>query len=257
MLSFREGVPIAIVKGGQDNNRIIYIQPRDPSQELKDEENREYVVPDEAPGEPSGILQPLPLFNKTSRMYVAGQTECGKTYFCRKYLEQLLKVHPKKKVFVFSDVEHDPELDSLSKNIIRFKLDDGLLESDPIKPEKFQDSICVFDDIDSIQSPKLFKYVQTLRDAILRRGRHENITCIITSHLLTNYKDTRIILNEANSITVFCQSGSTRGVKYLLQKYCGLDKAQLERVLKLPSRWVTIYKNAPMYIAYEKGVYCL
>lgn len=248
MLNFEDGVPVAIVKGGAHNNRIIYVKSRN---EAAPEDLPEYVVPDD------GLLQPLPLFQKTSRMFVAGQTECGKSYYARKYLEQLLRVFPRKRVYVFSDVEHDPELDCLGKNIVRFKLDDGLLEGDPIKPAVFAGSICVFDDIDSIQNPKLLRYIQNLRDAILRRGRHEDISCIITSHLLTNYRDTRIILNEANSITVFCQTGSTYGIKYLLQKYCGLDKAQIDRIIKLPSRWTTIYKNAPMYVAYEKGIYTL
>lgn len=248
MLSFDEGTPAAIIKGGSHHNRIIYVKQR---HEATPEDFKEYVVPDD------GILQPLPRFQKTSRMFVAGQTECGKTYYARKYLEQLIKVFPKKKVFVFSDVEQDPELDSLGKNIVRFKLDDGLLAGDPIKPAVFAGSICVFDDIDSIQNPKLLRYIQDLRDAILRRGRHEDISCIITSHLLTNYRDTRIILNEVNYITVFCQSGSTHSIRYLLQKYCGLDKEQIERILKLPSRWTTIHKNAPMYIAYEKGIYTL
>lgn len=258
MLSFRDGVPVAIVKGGQDNNKIIYVDgstqgvlPFEPD----GLNQREYVVPFEPDGANQGILQPLPQFNKSERCYIAAQTGAGKTYYTRKYLEQLLKVYPKKQIFVFSDVEKDPELDVLGKNIVRFKLDDELLEKDPIKPDKFKGSVCVFDDIDSIQNPKLLKYVQTLRDAILRRGRHEDISCIVTSHLLTNYRDTRIVLNEANTITVFCRSGSTFGVKYLLQKYCGFDKAQIDQILKIPSRWITIYKNHPMYIAHEKGIY--
>jgi hypothetical protein len=203
-----------------------------------------------------GILQPLPRFNKTERCFIAGQTECGKTFYCRKYLEQLRKVFPDKKIYVFSDVEHDDEIDCL-KNIVRFKLDDELLNKDPIRPEKFKDSICVFDDVDSIQNPALLKYIQALRDSLLRRGRHEDISCLITSHLLTNYKDTRIILNECNSLTVFCRSGSSHGIKYLLNKYVGLDKKQIQKAMDLPSRWITIHKNHPQYILYEKGAYLI
>lgn len=253
MLSFRanDGTPVAIIKGGEDNNRIIYIRPRDPHAEENPRDFREYAIADE------GMLQPLPLFNGTSRLYIAGSTMCGKSYFCRKYLEQYIKVFPKKKIFVFSDVEHDETLDSISKNIVRFKLDDGLLNGEPIKPETFKDSVCIFDDIDSIQNPKLLKYIQSLRDAILRRGRHENITCLCTSHLLTNYKDTRIILNEANSITIFPGGTGSHGIKYLLSKYCGMDKAQIARIMALPSRWVSIYTHSPSYVSYEKGIYTL
>ncbi len=203
-----------------------------------------------------GIIQPLPRFNKTERAYIAGQTECGKTHYIKNYLKQLRIVFPHKKIFVFSDLESDKEIDVI-KNLIRFKIDEGLLNKKPINPELFRDSICVFDDIDSIQNSKLYKYIQTLRDSLLRRGRHEDISVIVTSHLLTNYKDTRIVLNEANSITFFCRSGSVQGVKYLLKTYVGLDKIGIQKILNLPSRWVTIHKNHPQYVLYEKGVYIL
>ena len=305
MLSFTKGRPIAIIKGGKYDKKIVYISEdnnndviknnpldmlediykgsnkkkltknqmlkiksaliKDDNDELeesiydiigdvrkksKEMSKKELKIYD------NGIVQALPRFNKTERCYIAGQTECGKTYYCRKYLEQLRKVHPDKKIYVFSDVEEDPELDSL-KNIVRFELDDELLEKEPVKPETFADSICVFDDIDSIQNPKLLKYVQSLRDALLRRGRHEDISCIVTSHLLTNYKDTRILLNECNAITIFARSGSTYGIKYLLNKYVGLDKKQIQKIINLPSRWITIYKNYPQYVIYEKGIYIL
>jgi hypothetical protein len=303
MLSFKSGRPIAIVKGGKHNNKIIYINEEgkqgiqenplevlediyegtnkkklsrqdqlaikqalqtggndfDPSlyeiiegvrDRSKKKSEKDFKIYDE------GVIQPLPRFNKTERCFIAGQTECGKTYWCRKYLEQLRKVHPEKQIFVISDVEEDPEIDGI-KNLVRFKLDEELIDKNPIKPEKFRDSIVVFDDIDSIQNKKLYAVIQNLRDSLLRRGRHEDISTLITSHLLTNYKDTRIILNECNSITIFCRSGSTYGIKYLLKKYVGLDKKGIEKVINLPSRWVSIYKNYPQYILYEKGVYVL
>ncbi len=302
MLSFTDGRPIAIIKGGKYHNQILYIttegdeiknNPMDILEDIYNGNNRKKLTREQMvmvknalmSGDDEyaesvydiltnvkqrckemskkefkiyddGILKPLPRFNKTERTFVAGQTECGKTYWVRQYLEQMRKVYPNKKIFVFSDVEADPELDIL-KNITRFKLDDGLLKKKPIKPEIFKNSICVFDDIDSIQNKDLFKLIQNLRDSLLRRGRHEDISTIVTSHLLTNYKDTRIVLNECNSITIFARSGSTYGIKYLLKKYVGLEKDAVNKVLDLPSRWVTLYKNHPQYVLYEKGVYIL
>lgn len=305
MLSFEDGTPIALIKGGKHDKKILYIRDDDPSKSIKNnpldmvediykttnknklsktdmikiklaldkDDDNEFlgsvydVVSDvkdkcrdmskkELKLFDDGTIQPLPRFDKTERSYIAGQTECGKTYYCRRYLEQMRKVFKDKKIFVFSDVEEDKEIDSL-KNIVRFKLDDELLNKEPIRPEKFKDSICVFDDIDSIQNPALLKYIQALRDSLLRRGRHEDISCLITSHLLTNYKDTRIILNECNNITLFPRSGSSHGIQYLLSKHIGMDKKQIQRVLDLPSRWITIHKNHPQYILYEKGAYVI
>ena len=44
-------------------------------------------------------LQPLPRFDKTERNYVCGQTECGKSYYISKYLQQMNKVFPKKNIY--------------------------------------------------------------------------------------------------------------------------------------------------------------
>jgi len=203
----------------------------------------------------NGILQPLPNFKKTERAYIAGPTESGKSYFAKKYLAQLVKVHPNKAIYLFSDVKNDPELDVLP-NIVRINLDEEFLE-DPPNPELYRNGIALFDDIDSIQNPKIYRAVQNLRDSLLRRGRHENITTLITSHLMTNYKDTRIILNEANSIVFFPRAGATEAIRYTLKKYAGMSNDDLNKALDLPSRWVMVYKSYPSYVLYEKGAYIL
>lgn len=302
MLSFNQGRPIAIVRGGKYNNKIVYVDtetdepiknnPLDQIEDIfkgskkskltksqiarikKAIKNNEdvpvdddiYEIIDKAKKKSherskkefkifdNGVIQPLPRFNKTERCFIAGQTECGKSHWCKNYLKQLRKVHPDKKIFVISDVDEDPEIDEI-ENLERLELTDELEDKKPPAPEVFADSIVLFDDIDSIQNKKVYQMVQGLRDSLLRRGRHEDISVLVTSHLLTNYKDTRIILNECNSITLFCRSGSTYGIKYLLKRYIGLDKKQIQKVLNLPSRWVTIYKNYPSYIIYEKGIY--
>jgi len=99
--------------------------------------------------------------------------------------------------------------------------------------------------------------VQTLRDSLLKRGRHEDISVVVTNHLLTNYKETRTILNEVNSITFFPKSGSSHGIQYMLKTYVGLAAKQIQRIFTLPSRWITVYKHYPMYVVYEKGIYLL
>jgi hypothetical protein len=240
----------ALSTGNEDYAESLYEIITDAKSRSKELSKKEFKLFDD------GVIQPLPRFNKTERCFIAGQTECGKTYYCKRYLQQLRKVHPDKKIFIISDVDSDPELDCIP-NTKRLKLDDELEEKKPPKPEIFKDSIVLFDDIDSIQNKKVYKIIQNLRDSLLRRGRHEDISTLITSHLLTNYADTRIILNECNAITIFCRSGSTYGIKYLLKKYIGLDKKQIQKLINLPSRWVTIYKNYPQYVLYEKGIYIL
>ncbi len=217
--------------------------------QVSDQSKKEFLLHDD------GVINPLPHFKQTERTFIAGPTGSGKSYYTKKYLTQLRKVFPDKKIFIFSDVDEDPELDDIP-GIIRVKLDKNMIDK-PIRPAKLADSIVVFDDIDSIQDKEISNSVMKLRDSLLRRGRHEDISVIVTSHLMSNYKDTRIILNEANSITFFPRSGATDAIKYTLKKYCNMNSKEIEKCLKLPSRWVTVYKNYPNYILYEKGVYLL
>lgn len=218
--------------------------------ETDERSKKEFSIHDE------GVVQPLPNFNKTERIYVAGPTDSGKTYYVKKYLQQMRKVYPKKNIYVISDVENDDEIDVIN-NIIRVSLDDDFLKSGPLNPEVFKDSVVVFDDIDSIQNKQIYAAVTSLRDSLLRRGRHENISVVVTSHMMSNYKDTRIILNESNSITFYPRSGGTDAIKYTLKKYANMSSADINKALSLPSRWVTVYKNYPCYILYEKGVYLI
>lgn len=310
MLSFRKlGRPIAIIKGGRDHNRILYLtdpqtmeekeeirikndptdmldesfirkqkkkmsiqdmralrqsmrkerQPDDSElaqiygrliKESNDRSMKEFKIYDD------GIVQPLPQFNQTERCYIAGPTGSGKSYYVSKYLEQLKKVFPERTIYIFSDVKEDPVLDKIG-DIVRVNLDEDALDMPPPSPEQLANSICVFDDIDSIQNKKMYAMIQALRDSLLRRGRHENISVIVTSHLMSNYKDTRIILNECNSITFFPRSGASDAIRYTLKKYGAMNKQQIDEVLNLPSRWVTLNKHYPMYVLYEKGIYLL
>jgi hypothetical protein len=72
-----------------------------------------------------------------------------------------------------------------------------------------------------------------------------------------NYKETKKVLNECTSITLFPGGSSSYAIKYALQHYFGLDKHQVEKILKLPSRWITVHKLFPMCVLYAKGSYLL
>jgi hypothetical protein len=206
----------------------------------------------------NGQIQQIPKVNVTFRQYICGPAGSGKSYYISNLLKTMRKINPKIKIYIFSDLSEDPVLDSIG-DIIRFKLDEGLIKKKPIDPKVVSNSICVFDDIDSIQNKKVLDAVEKLRDSLLRTGRHYNASVICSNHLCTNYKATRIILNECGAITIFPRSGSSDGIRYLLKKYAGLSKDQLDAIFQLPSRWVTIFKNADpvQYVIYEKGMYLL
>jgi hypothetical protein len=278
MFSLSKGRPIAIVHGGRYNNQILYLY--DPYQKCCDscsalcktkknkccesclgagcgqgdedkKERKEFIIHD------GGKLQPLPNFTKTERLYIAGPTESGKSFYIKNFLLQYRKVYPHRDIHIFSNVESDKEIDVIPR-IKKYKLDLQLNSQNGfIKSEKLANSMVVFDDIDRIQNKNISTIIKNLRDDLLTKGRHDDISVIVTNHLLTDYKDTRIILNESNSFTFYPKSGSVYGLNYILKTYLGLSKEQIKKVMNLNSRWVTIYKLYPNYVLYERGAFIL
>ena len=206
-----------------------------------------------------GIIIATPHINicateKARHQLIAGPTGSGKSYAIGRYLNIILRLKPNKKIFLFSDVDNDAVLDKYK--ITRVDLTDDIIES-PIEPCELSNSIVIFDDIDSISNKKLKINIENLRDSLLKRGRHEGIEVICTSHLLTDYKSTRIVLSEVSAVTLFTKSGSTNSINYLLSKYIGLSKQQIARIYDLPSRSITIYKQYPNMVISDKEIYIL
>ena len=56
---------------------------------------------------------------------------------------------------------------------------------------------------------------------------------------LTDYKNTSIILNESQFITLFPKATCLKNFSYILKTYCGMSDEEINRAYKLPTRWVT------------------
>lgn len=234
---------IATVKGGKDDGKIVYF-----SENINEGMN-------EISLDNSGILQPLPNFSKNEKLYCAGNSGSGKTYYIANWLKEWYTktINKNKPLYIFSAVEEDATLDDFP-NAKRIAIDEDLIE-DPISLDDLSDSFIIFDDIDTISNPILRKIVLNLRDHALQAGRHYNITMASTSHVVSNYKQTRILVQEATSITVFPRSSGTFQIRQYLEKQAGFDKGQIQKFLKQNSRWVTLYKQYNAYVISEKSIY--
>ncbi len=188
--------------------------------------------------------------------YTVGPSGSGKSYFTKKYIDELKKMYPKRKVYLFSSLEDDETMDN-KKNFKRIKLDEDFLNT-TFNIKDFKDAVIVYDDVDCIRNKLLKDKLFGILDVLLQTGRHENVEVIYTSHLSCGKgNDSKQILNEAHICTVFTLNLGNRSSKYLLENYFGITKKQIDKLKLLPSRWISIIKSYPMIILYEKGCYYL
>lgn len=297
MLSFIPSLkarPVAIVKGGKYNKKIIYLytdkvfmEDDDPFDsdsdsdsdsdllaELDNKSDRERqniidskrtqkrkkdlkkgIITDNNFKLIGGELLPIPNPDKRECIFITGPAGSGKSTWASMYIKNFVKMFPEREFFMISKLDEDEVLDKLDP--VRIDYDDEDFVEMPVIIEELADSLILFDDTDTINDKIIMKSVNDLKDNILELGRHEDIYILITSHLATRYKETRTVLNEANAITIFPHGSGGQQIRYCLKKYFGLENDQLKVIKNLPSRWVTLYKTYPNYVLYSKGIYLI
>lgn len=285
MLSLNKGgLPIAEIVGGKNDKKIISIIDPDKKKccglctvrckKEKKKENRccekcepkchEEEKPESTAGhmkeyicESDEELEMLPNIKERQIIYIAGPSGSGKSTIASKYMKKFKEIF-NKDVFVFSRLDKDPVIDKLKP--FRIQIDEKLLKAPiDIQKELKKGAILLFDDVGTIQNPLLKKYTESLMEDILEVGRKLGIWTVITNHLVipNERKFARTIMNELHTFTFFPKSGTIQQITYVLKKYFGMSDKQIEKTLKLPSHWVTISRQYPQYVLYEKGVYIL
>jgi len=242
------GVPIAKFMDKKKYN-LLYIDKNDNSD--SEEENR--IDLDNGKFEPR--LNPY----QRSVVYIAGPSGSGKSTYAANLIKAYLN-YLDKPFYIFSrtDCAGDEAFKGLKYNQI--SIDNSLIDFPiDITKELVGGSIVLFDDCNTIQDKKLKIIVEKLMEDILEIGRKLDITIIITSHLVipSSKNFARTIMNELQSLTVFPKSGSAQQIRYALKTYFGIDNKQIDEILKIKSRWVTVSKSYPMYVLSEKTAYIL
>lgn len=240
----KDAVPLARITGGPDDKKLIYL--------IQDEEKGEAEIK-----LTKGKIVVLPRLDKVEKIYVSGVSGSGKSTWCSSWLKEFLrKDHKHDPIYLVSAVGYDKAFDDkFPDNIERIDLEDIL--TDPIHPNDLEDSVVVLDDSDSILDRRVNKVVADLRDNLLECGRHTNTRMLCTSHILSNYKATRKLLNEATTVVTFPRSGGAFHIRTFLEKYCGFSKTQVKKFMGLKSRWCSVSRQYTPYAMHEKGVYLI
>jgi len=193
------------------------------------------------------IFQPIPSADKEKRQvyYIAGQSGSGKSFAARGLAEAYKKLHPDREIYLISKLNEDSTLDTMKIGKPKRIKIESLIEDYP-KIDEFKDCMVIFDDYDTFEG-KEGKVIHQLIDDLAIQGRHTNTTMLCLTHYLTNYKKTRLILNESSHFIVYPQATSFSGLRYLLGTHLGLSKEEIQNMKKL-GRWVLISKNYPQYM---------
>ena len=189
-------------------------------------------------------ILPSPDPEKREVFYIAGASGSGKSHIAKGIAECYSQLHPDREVYLISKLEEDSTLDSMKPKPKRINIQ-TLIDDYP-DLEEFAECCIIFDDYDTFTGPAE-KTVQKLIDDLATMGRHTKTTMLCLSHYLTNYKKTRLLLNEATHIIVYPMATSFHALGYLLKTHVGMTKEDC-RDLKKMGRWVCIYKNYPQWL---------
>lgn len=192
--------------------------------------------------EVTGTFQLIPNFNKEREVIViSGPSGAGKTYLAKQYLRKYKKLNPNNKIILYAN----KPFDDFDLDYKKGSLEGG--EVDKLKVNDFKDSVLVFDDAENITHDKeiqdrLMKFLEELMNV----GRTLNITLLIITHVLMNYRFSRNMLMEANRVAMFPTSGMRYQYEQFLKKYVGLNNKQIKDILDTNSRWLVLDKEAPI-----------
>jgi len=198
-----------------------------------------------------GKIEPVPM-QESSRIGVFGPAGVGKSTWISNFFKKYLEYYKDNKIYIFSPKLDDPAFKKI-KNLSYVKLDDSLIK-DPLDVSEFKDSICCFDDIESITDKRLNNAVRVFRDQCYEIGRAPtNITTIAVHHVILANDRTKIILNESDQVVLFPKSNFA-AISNLCKRYYGFTKDQLEYLRDVPSRWAVVKRSYPTTIITENAV---
>jgi hypothetical protein len=202
-------------------------------------------------------LEPTNLEKGRDVIMVGGKSGSGKSHTARNFATRYHMLWPRRPIHLVSYLKQDDTLDALK---FLKRLDPAVEFRDgPPGLEFFNDSLTIFDDIEGFQrdDPDMHDMLQQTIDMIATTGRHNSSSLLVASHLLTDYKRTRLFLGEAQKFVLFPNGCSMKQMTNLLGLYGGCDTDELRRIRRLPSRWVALCTTFPSLVLYESGCYLL
>ena len=243
---------------GRVGNDFISIRPI--KEKCTDPEGLEVKVVD-----PDVSIDPL-YFYQTSdkipnRFFISGGSGSGKSFITCEYIKDYHKLFPKNKIVLFTATD-DPKFNdfenwmSQGKPVFhKMRIDETLIE-DPIELDELHDSLVIFDDVSEnhFSNRSLAQAIQDIRNQCLHRGRHLNISTIVTDQQALKSHYTKSVHSGALAFVGFPYASSKNEFRNYLKQHMNFDKELIERIMHLNTRWVLINK-ASNFVLYQKGAF--
>lgn len=196
------------------------------------------------------------------RVLVTGPSGSGKTTFSAEMIIHYINLFPERKVFIISSLHEDGALsvveETYPENFVRFDLNDMFNDSEnEIDPETLANSLVFFDDVDTLMDTHIRQAVLVFRDFLLEQHRHFGIYLLLTTHLMTNFRETRRLLNEARKVVVFPGSGADFHILNFLTKFVGMGMRAAKNIVNKidnESKWTLVSKTSPLYMITENKI---
>ena len=196
--------------------------------------------------------------DKDARNVIAcgGRSGSGKSHAARNFAIRYHMLWPDRPIYLISALDKDKTLDALDY-IERMDVSDFI--ENPPDVADFDHSLVIVDDIEKLEKrdKKLHAAVQGVIDDIATTGRHKSASMFVCSHLLTDYKRTRLFLGECQAYYIFPNGASMTQLTNLLGTYGGADTKDIVKIRHIPSRWVCMSLKSPPTVLHEHGCYLL
>jgi hypothetical protein len=209
---------------------------------------------------------PLPLDRKDEVqpqiIHITGQQGSGKSFFTRQYIKQYIKYKPDNRIYLFSYKQSDEAYDDLEQTednpegkIIRLKIFEPKFLTQEIGLDELYDALVIFDDVEQLEEehPKIFKKVYSVKSLICSLGRCKQVYVITITHQPLAGNKTKKDNLELTAVVVFPASSKYHS-RNLLEKYVGLRKEDIDKILNLKTRWVYVNKSIPRCIITKRRV---
>ena len=198
----------------------------------------------------AGRMIVLPSETEPERLFIAGASGSGKSYFAADYMREYARMFPDRRILLFST--HEDEKAYQDIEIEAVALDEDFTAA-PLALTDLEASLCVFDDCDALQDRKLARAVEALNLDLINNGRKYDIHVVTLSHVLMGYAKTRCQLMEASRV-VFFPGGNDYHSRRWMKVYGGINDAWQKRILAEPSRWICVDMRQPRSYVTENAV---